>query len=489
MGCRMIDRKKNKDQIIAEILNFQVTTSILDHVSDLVWIKDLDGHYVAVSESFANKVHVSSDVIIGKTAYDLFSKQDADKFTQNDQTVLEQRKTMVFQEMYCLENENKQYFETSKSPVYDLKGNVIGLVGISRDVTERERASEHLRYLGYHDMLTGLYNRNYFENFGDISNSILEEPQEERIVGLITCDIDGLKLVNDAMGHDAGDERLKRAAMLMKQAVGSYGALARIGGDEFAAIIPDATSQILNTIIKSIHELLRDFNQDSNLIPLNIAIGQALGDLSKIDFNKLFKEADNAMYRDKMLHSQSARNAIVKTVAEMLKARDFITEGHAERLQELVVQLGEFLGLPEPRLNDLRLLAQFHDVGKIGIPDRILFKPGTLNGEERELMCRHSEIGFHIAKSIREFSSIAEWVLKHHEWWDGTGYPLGLQGEEIPLECRILSIADSFDAMTSDRPYRKALSRGQAIEQLKQFAGKQFDPRLVQHFLHIVEGQ
>ncbi len=482
----MKETKKNREQLIAEILNFQVTASILDHVSDLICVKDLDGRYVTVSESFADKLMVSVDDMIGKTVYDLFELEIAKKLTQDDRRVLDVRRTMVFSTQCNSNSHGTLFFETSKSPVYDARGDIIGIVGVSRDITERERVAEHLRYLGYHDMLTGLYNRNYFETFGGISNTALEHPQEEKIVGLITCDIDGLKLVNDAMGHDAGDRRLKCAADLLKEAVGENGSLARIGGDEFAAIIPGATMEKMDAVVNSIHELLRQHNQVRELIPLNIAIGRAIGDLSKVNFNKLFKEADNAMYRDKMLHSQSSRNAIVKTVDEMLKARDFITEGHADRLQKLVVRLGKLLEFSEARLNDLRLLAQFHDVGKIGIPDKILFKSGPLTEEEQEIMRRHSEIGYHIAQSIREFAPISEWVLKHHERWDGTGYPLGLSGEEIPLECRILLIADAYDAMTSDRPYRKALSQEKAVEELKKYSGSQFDPQLVQFFLQLL---
>ncbi|MBP1763644.1 MAG: diguanylate cyclase with sensor [Firmicutes bacterium] len=482
----MKEKKKNREQLIAEILNFQVTASILDHVSDLICVKDLDGRYVTVSESFADKLKVPVDDMIGKTVYDLFAPDIAEKLTQDDRFVLESRRTMVFSTQFNSDSYGILFFETCKSPVYDARGAIIGIVGVSRDITERERVAEHLRYLGYHDMLTGLYNRNYFETFGGISNSALEHPQEEKIVGLITFDIDGLKLVNDAMGHDAGDRRLKCAADLLKEAVGERGSLARIGGDEFAAIVPGATMETLDAIVNSIHELMRQHNGVHELIPLNIAIGRAIGDLAKINFNKLFKEADNAMYRDKMLHSQSSRNAIVKTVDEMLKARDFITEGHADRLQKLVVRLGKLLEFSEARLNDLRLLAQFHDVGKIGIPDNILFKPGPLAEEEEEIMQRHSEIGYHIAQSIREFASISEWVLKHHERWDGKGYPLGLSGEEIPLECRILLIADAYDAMTSDRPYRKALSQEIAVEELKKYSGSQFDPQMVQFFLQLL---
>lgn len=147
------------------------------------------------------------------------------------------------------------------------------------------------------------------------------------------------------------------------------------------------------------------------------------------------------------------------------------------------------MGLSEMRIQaDLRLFAQFHDIGKVGIPDQILFKNGPLTLEEMVIMKRHCEIGYRIAQASPDLLPIAEWILKHHEWWNGKGYPLGLKGEEIPLECRILAIADAYDAMTNDRPYRKALTREEALSEIKKCSGTQFDPRLVDMFLKMMQG-
>ena len=149
--------------------------------------------------------------------------------------------------------------------------------------------------------------------------------------------------------------------------------------------------------------------------------------------------------------------------------------------------LAERIGLTQQKINDLILLAQFHDIGKVGVADRILFKPGPLTNEEKIEMQRHCEMGYHIALSAPELAPIADWILKHQEWWNGQGYPLGLKEEEIPLECRIISIVDAYDAMTSDRPYRKALSHQSAIRELKRCSGSQFDPVLIESFIYILE--
>ena len=170
-----------------------------------------------------------------------------------------------------------------------------------------------------------------------------------------------------------------------------------------------------------------------------------------------------------------------------LEARDFITEGHANRLQVYVKEMAAVLGMSTRSIFDLCLLAKFHDIGKVGVPDRILFKPGPLTNEEALEMQRHCEIGHLIARSAPDLGPIADWILKHHGWWNGKGYPLGLKGKEIPLECRILAIVDAYDAMTSDRPYRKALSREKALSELKRCSGSQFDPCLVNKFVEILE--
>jgi diguanylate cyclase (GGDEF)-like protein len=351
-----------------------------------------------------------------------------------------------------------------------------------REIAERIEAEGLLQFSSFHDSLTGLYNRTYFE----------EEMQRRdmRRSGAITIfvfDVDGLKLINDTLGHDRGDGLLVKVAQLLQSCFRESDVVARIGGDEFSALVADADEPEAKLIYARIYQEIECWNNTRDQEVLSLSVGFSSSAHPEIKLRELFKRADDNMYREKLHRRQSNRSAIVETVMKLLEARDFITEGHADRMQELVVKLSLSLNFSETRLADMRLFAKFHDVGKVGIPDRILLKEGPLDPDEKTEMQRHCEIGFRIAQSAPDLLPIAEWVLKHQEWWNGQGYPLGISGEDIPVECRILSIVDAYDAMTSDRPYRKAMPREQAIQELRRCAGSQFDPELVEKFIALLK--
>ena len=375
-------------------------------------------------------------------------------------------------------HKNGRVVEVERSgAMVHLQGKTVYMI-TARDVTERRRTEEKMRYLSFHDTLTKLYNRSYFEEeLRRVDN------RREGSVGLIVFDLDGLKLVNDSFGHEQGDNLLVRAAELIRSCFREEDIVARIGGDEFVVLMHDTTADSMEAAIVRINAEVSRSEETAHLIPLSLSVGHAFGGARCAATRDLFREADNNMYRGKLHRSQSTRSAIVQTVMSLLEARDFITEGHAERLPDMVTRLARVVGLPESRMNDLRLLAQFHDIGKVGIPDRILLKPGALLPDEMVEMQRHCEIGHRIAQSSPDLLPVADWVLKHQEWWNGQGYPLRLSGEQIPAECRILAIVDAYDAMTSDRPYRNAMGHDAAISELRRCSGTQFDPSLVEHFL------
>jgi diguanylate cyclase (GGDEF)-like protein/PAS domain S-box-containing protein len=367
-------------------------------------------------------------------------------------------------------------------PVFDGSGKAYRIVGIAADITDQKLGEEKLRYLSLHDTLTGLYNRVYFEE--ELRRI---EKMRYQTIGIISCDLDGLKMVNDTLGHDRGDVLLIGVAKVMRECFREGDVVARIGGDEFSVILPNASKTILESSCQRIREALARYNAVHPELPLNISLGFAVKSGASISMRDLLKEADSNMYREKLYHKQSIRRSITQTLMKTLKERDILAEEHVGRLEKLLTDLAVLAGLPESTITDLRLLSQFHDIGNVGVSDQILLKKGPLTPEEWTEMQRHSEIGFRIALSTPDLNPIADWILKHHEWWNGQGYPFGLKGEEIPIECRLLAIVDAYEALTSVRPYRKAFSPEEAVAELRSRSGSQFDPELLTKFIQMLE--
>ena len=193
------------------------------------------------------------------------------------------------------------------------------------------------------------------------------------------------------------------------------------------------------------------------------------------------------MNKRKLFEKKSHHHTILSSIMDTMYARSQETEEHAERLAHISRLIGEKMDLPQESMDELQLFAMLHDIGKVAIDDRVLNKPGKLTKEEWDIMKKHSEIGYRIAMASPELESVAEYILCHHERWDGKGYPAGLKKEEIPLLSRILAFADAYDAMTVDRVYRKALTKQEAIEEIEKNVGKQFDPEIFKIFIRIIQ--
>jgi len=263
--------------------------------------------------------------------------------------------------------------------------------------------------------------------------------------------------------------------------------LARVGGDEFAVILPRTDMNTAESVAARIRDNAERHNRKHKGLHLGISLGIATAQTTDTPFKDVYKQADDMMYRDKLSRSTKARNKTVQALLSTLAERDFITEGHAQRLEYYCRKIGERVGLSSGQVSDLALLAQVHDLGKIGIKDSILFKKGRLTDKEWEIMRRHPEKGYRIALSSADLAGVADLILKHHERWDGSGYPLGLVQKEIPVECRILAVVDSYDAMIHERPYSKAKSKSEALAELAACSGSQFDPEMVKIFALILE--
>jgi diguanylate cyclase (GGDEF)-like protein/PAS domain S-box-containing protein len=347
------------------------------------------------------------------------------------------------------------------------------------DISEQKKLELQLIHLSYHDQLTGLYNRRFFEE--ELRRL---DVQRNYPITIVMGDVNGLKLINDSLGHAKGDELLKKVAKVIKKGCRTDDIIARLGGDEFVILLPKTDTIETECIIKRIKSLALKEKVDS--IDISISFGYETKNDDEQEAHEIFKRAEDYMYKKKLFESPSMRSKTISAIISALHEKNKREEAHSRRVSSLCRSIGKALNLLDVEVEELKTIGLLHDIGKIAIEENILNKPGKLTVGEWEEIKRHPEIGYRILSTVNDMSEMANYVLAHHERWDGTGYPKGLKGSQIPLQSRIISIADAFDAMTSERSYRRALSEEVAIEEMLKTSGTQFDPELVKVFIEKV---
>ncbi|MGM0366377.1 MAG: diguanylate cyclase [Actinomycetota bacterium] len=369
--------------------------------------------------------------------------------------------------------------EISSRVIYE-EGSPKYYQGIVRNITERKKAEEKLKYLSFHDCLTGLYNRAYFD---EELNRL--DTERQLPLSLIIGDVNSLKLVNDAFGHLEGDKLLKDAAMFLRKYFREEDVVARWGGDEFCMLLPGTSRQDAEKIAARIKDACTK-TKSTRKIPISISLGISTKNNNNQKAVNLLKDAEDSMYKSKLIDKSSMFSSIVFSLEKTIHEKSSETKEHAHRLKTNALKLGKALNLSKDRLNELTLLAGLHDIGKVDIPETTLQKKSKLTKDEWEIVKKHPKIGYNIAQSLPQLAHIAEAILHHHEWWDGSGYPQGSKGKDIPLISRIISLADAYDVMRSGRPYKPAIDKKEAIRELKKCSGTQFEPRLVEKFIEIL---
>ncbi|MDO9573373.1 MAG: diguanylate cyclase [Candidatus Contubernalis sp.] len=387
---------------------------------------------------------------------------------------------------YRLRKKNGEYVWLQSSRVFMLDNNKkpVYMYSTDRDITQQKAYEKHLKYLNTRDVLTGLFNRNYFEE----EMNRLQNPRF-RPVSIIVSDVNYLKFINDTLGHDKGDQLLRNAAKAFRSTLRSSDMAARIGGDEFAVILPETDRETAFEAIERINKFIKKYNSSHPDLPLSMSFGVAYTYNKEKSLAKTFQEADDAMYRDKLGKRESIQLTLVNTMLTSLHKKNPIPKGNSDRLEKLIsyIAMAENLNLSQEECHALKTLVAFHDIGEVGVPEEILKKPDILTTEEMEMIKKHPETGFRIASASPEMAPLAQYILHHHEWWNGKGYPSGLAGEEIPFLCRLLSIIDAYDSMTSQRPYRRPMSNEEALKELNKGKGSQFDPTLTQKFIEAMK--
>jgi len=381
-----------------------------------------------------------------------------------------------------------------RSPV--LSAALVGpLIAISLYQRSTHRALRAMR-LALTDPLTGLGNHRHFHE--RLQRELVAAEEASMPLSLCLIDVDDFKRVNDNHGHPAGDRVLSQVAARLRQGGEAF----RLGGDEFAVLLPDHDEATALETATSIVERLRSMELDRSE-RITVSAGLATFPVQGVGRDELIRLADSALYwakehgknrvriyrpevvelaeLKKLASSGADRAARFRAAASLAKAvdaRDVYTGSHSERVSDLAARVAERMGLAQEIVELTRLAASLHDLGKLAIPEEILRKPGPLTDPERLVLERHPQIGYRMLESLG-VDPVAEWVLHHHERWDGTGYPDGLHEDDIPLGARIIFVADAFDAMTNDRVYQGKLSVGAALDELERCAGTQFDPYAV----------
>ncbi len=368
------------------------------------------------------------------------------------------------------------WLQYKANPVYDHTGKVTEVIVACEEISERKHAEERIRYLSFNDPLTGLYNRAFFQE--ELKRL---DTQRQLPMSIIMGDLNSLKLINDAFGHQKGDAVLKAAAEVLRASCRKEDIIARLGGDEFVVLLPMTNAEVADEICNRIKNNCRKTEESADQVSL--ALGMATRTDITQDIDDVMREAEDRMYRNKLIESRNIRSSFILSLERTLREKSHETEDHTARLQQMSSMIGKGMRMSETELDALNLLSALHDIGKIAIPSTILDKAGSLSHEEWDTMKKHPEIGYRIALSTPELVPIAEAILAHHECWDGSGYPLGLREEKIPLLARILAVCDAYDVMVNGRPYREAISKQEALQELQNCAGTQFDPSVVKVFV------
>ncbi len=429
--------------------------------------KPINYKFIYVNEAMEQLLGKPRKQILGKTVRELFPHMERYWIDELCSVALTQQPKRY-------ENYAQVFNKWLSVSVYSpKKGEFATMTSDITDLKNKERALEYtIRY----DNLTQLPNRYYFNQKINKLDQVSAYP-----LGIVYIDINGLKLINDSFGLDAGNEALKQVAVMLKQTVNNNTFIARLGGDEFVLLCPNTSIDDIEAMKLNVYAAIEGLVIES--IPVSLAIGYEIKTSADQDILQVLRAAEDAMYKNKVIYNQSASSHAILSIFSTLTNKYHDEKIHSERVSDYCRKMGTYLKLDDDALSELELAGKLHDIGKISIPDAILKKAGPLSEAEWKVMKEHTINGYQILRAADEYSDLAEYALTHHERIDGLGYPKGLKGDDIPLFSRIIAVADAFEAMTAERPYRSALSTENAVEELLRCKGTQFDQNIVTIFV------
>jgi diguanylate cyclase (GGDEF)-like protein/PAS domain S-box-containing protein/putative nucleotidyltransferase with HDIG domain len=445
-------------------------SSYIKNAPNGVFVFDETGNFLEVNKAASDITGYSTDELLHMKIPDIIAKESLDEGGLHIEKIAEHSTSSG--SIHCKHKDGSNRWLAADA----VKLPSGRYLGFAKDITEEKHMESELLHLGYHDKLTGLYNRRFFEE------ELRRLDTERNLpISIVMGDVNGLKLINDSFGHATGDKVLIRTAKLIKKACRSDEIVARLGGDEFIIILPKTNRIKSVLVIDRIKSLVS--KEKIAGIKLSISFGVDTKDNTDQKISEVYANAENLMYRHKIFEHLSMRSETIDIIMNALFEKSSRESHHSNRVSRICESFALKLGASTDEAKQIRLAGLVHDIGKISIDEKILNKTKPLDSAEWVELRKHPEAGWRILSSAKEFLELAQFILEHHERWDGTGYPKGLKGIEISKEARIIAICDSFDAMTSKRNYKKERSTEDALIEIKKGSGTQFDPDLVDAFI------
>ncbi|AFA46923.1 diguanylate cyclase domain-containing protein [Acetobacterium woodii] len=476
-----IERHHIQEKLFKERSKYLQT---LISIGDGVMIVDTTGKIEMLNKVAQRLTGWSNEMAKGRYYKDVFvlSHEDGDQEIQDPiarAIATDRIQELENHALLTAKNGSIFYLEDSAAPIKDEQGKTVGIVLVFRDVSEKKAQRKEIEYLSFHDALTGLYNRRFFEEEIRRLDTFRNLP-----ISIIMGDVNGLKLTNDIFGHAYGDNFLKEIARVMRKICREDDIIARWGGDEFVILLPKTTIQQAKQIKERIK--IEFAKAGVKVIKGNISLGCDVKNNDNQDIMDCLEIAEEKMYAAKILERDDFKSSTLDSIVTSLKSESPWEEEHAQRVSKWCYDLGVWMELSHVKVRKLKLAGYFHDIGKIVLEKKLLIHNGEFSNEERNEIKKHPIMGYRILNAFDDTMSLADAVLYHHERWDGSGYPEGLKGEEIPFLARVVAIADYYDWLCYDFDEAVQKVNQKSLADLEKTDGL-FDPEIVREFIKMIE--